>query len=153
MLAAIASNVVPLFPHSLPPVPEPDADLITAVLDRLESAWGEVVTIQPCRGLDRVRRVHVGVGSGPSAFLATLTPAQARLTAHCLFAEQAFAGCGDLAARLIEASVEIDHLPSHHVPASLAPAHAGVTGIGATFGLAALFLAAVIVPVVGKAFT
>lgn len=148
MVTAVASNVIALFPDRIDFTPDLDAELISDVLLLMEAALIADIAVRACVGIDRVRRVHLAIGAAPHRRLATLTPAQARLTAHHLFHEQAFAGCGEVAARLIEASVEIDHLPASHVPAAQ-PATHGFTGLASSLGVLFLTVGAFIL---GRAF-
>ena len=90
----MSAAVINLFPYR----PHPDAELIAGVLVRLEEASLDRVTVH--RLADDQILVFIG-----GEVIARLSPAQARTAGHALFHEQAFAGCNEVAAQLIEASV------------------------------------------------
>lgn len=141
MVTAVAtSNIVPLFGGIGRFSPDPDAELISGVLLLLEEAVCAHIVIDGV-DLPEGRRVFLRVGDQ----CAGLTPDQARSVARCLFDEQAFAGCGEVAARLIEASVSLP--PSFDGPARdivqimPAPRRAShVTGMASTLCLMVLVL-------------
>jgi len=146
----LAHNVVPLFgalsaqtrdTTAMPPLdyrPDPDAELVSEILIRMERPLAVIVVSRACD--------DVWVAINDEA--ARLTPRQAMAAAHCLFTEQAFAGCGEVAAQLMETAIEIDpsvargHRFTPRRPGRAERIHAGRTGFASTLGLAALIVAA-----------
>lgn len=115
---------------------EADAALIADLLTEMERVPWREPTIRVVVGLDRAARVAVAVG--PRA--GQLTPEAARLAAATLIAEQAFAGCGAVAARLRDAALRAEGARSLHRDAghsSAARTLAALAVLGAALALVA----------------
>lgn len=102
VLAKSADTVI-AFPFACAP-----GDRVAALMIVMEERPLTVPVIRIAVGLDRIWRVQVVVGNHS----AILTPQEARLCAAAVFAENAYPGCGAVAARLDAAADQADgHMP------------------------------------------
>ena len=127
------NRVCPLGPDADSPRIASVAELLTA----MEAASWRSPRVVVARGIDRISRIHVAI----PCVEAYWTPAQARIAADTLEAEQAFAGAAGLAATLRAAAAAVDRRSPAGGP--LTPGQRRAPhGTGGRFILAALIIAA-----------